>query len=274
MSSGKAEPVDSKSFLYIPTWVKIVAISVLFFIMIISAIFVAAFIGNAERETWILVGMSTAQTAGSALILFLVVAFSQRDATVKGVQLQSDNFLTKLVPDALRRAKVGAPDFQETAGKRRFWRALAQDRPLQETFVQIAHDPGGLGASYIVKGKAKSIRMFIEMNVWKVVVVYYIPARDENEASELRRKLEFSFPEDGDDGFNIFSNFSKESFDGRWYLNMVMVKVMADDFPENNLQKVFLANMIMTHTVGILRNAERDALPLSYEEFSRIDNME
>ena len=30
------------------------------------------------------------------------------------------------------------------------------------------------------------------------------------------------------------------------------VKTMSDDFPDNNLQKVFLANIIMTHTASLL----------------------
>jgi hypothetical protein len=257
--------MDSTNFVFIPTWVKIVSFVIIMTILACSMIFVAYFISVEGRETWVLVGMSTAQIAGSGLVLFLVVAFSQRDATISGVRKQADAFLEKLLPRTLLNIETQEPIPTWYGEGRLFGAFVPRRRAPTQVRVQILHNPGEVGATYIIHAADSTLRVFAELNVWKMTLAYYIPAETDQEAKRLEDKLSFSFPSEGVDGFRTFSNYSRESFDGRMYLNMILQTTLHDDFLQSNLRKIYVANIIMTHTQSLIRNASRDGVRLSYD---------
>ncbi|WP_300391416.1 hypothetical protein [Henriciella sp.] len=259
--------MENRNLVFIPTWVKFSSFAVIAAILICSVVFILHFMGRSGHETWVLVGMSAAQMAGSGLILFLVVAFSQRDATFGGVQQQVDSFLEEVLPRTF--LSIDTPDASPRPFKpHRLPRLPSRRTPRSNVSVDILHNRGELGASYLISTPKTALRIFVELNVWKLVVVYYMPAETDEFASKLRERLQFSFPSAGIDGFSIEENYSHEAFDGRHYLNIIMKKSLPEEFVQSNLQKLYVANLIMTHTQSLIRNCGRDGIPLNYQSKS------
>lgn len=258
--------MESRSFIYAPGWVKVVALGVLAFTLA-SAIGVSLyFLGKENRQDWILVAMSLGQVAASGIVIALVVFFSEKDVNIISLQKRSERLFLETFPRACLLIDFPEGEFKLWESKRIKGNDIVQALRNSKTTIQVKHMPGQIDAYYhICRESGDSMIMRLQVNVGEVVVSYYIPAVCENEMHEISKKLEWAFSRYYEVGGYVGGwYFSREDFDGLTYASIHLTKDFGPDFLENERKKLFMSNDVAATTRGIMKDCVKNSISMSY----------
>ncbi|AMD01599.1 hypothetical protein [Halomonas chromatireducens] len=258
--------MESKNFIYAPSWVKVVALSVLAFALI-SAVGVSVyFLGKENRQDWILVAMSLGQVAASGIVIAIVVFFSEKDVNVINLQKRAERLFLETFPRACLLIDFPEGEFKLWESKKVNGNDIEQALRNSKTTIRVNHIPGQIDAYYhISRESGESIVMRLQVNVGEVAISYYIPAECENEMHEISKKMEWAFSRYYEVGGYVGGwYFSREDFDGLTYASIHLTKDFGADFLENERKKLFLSNDVAATTRGIMKDCVKNGILMSY----------
>ena len=258
--------MDSKNFVYVPRWVKTVALLVLVLALFISLLISYQYIGRGNKEDWILAGLSLGQIAASGIVISLVVFFSEKDVNSTGLQKRSEAFFYKTFPRACSLIDYPRADFEPWEEKSVNDASIKSVPRHSNTQIRIMHNPGEIDAYYEITAFASKLVIRIQVNISEVVISYYIPARDEQEKDAIQHKLAWAFSRYTQvSGYTAGDwYFSRENFDGNHYASLHLTQDFGPDFLEDERKKLFVANDIAASTRGILKECVQKEVRTAY----------
>lgn len=160
---------DSK-ILFIPAWVRWIAFSILFSMIVASiALFVFGFYRE-DGDTYILVGASIAELAGTALLIILFALFVERGRSRPRVENLSEVFFIKDVPSALSKISYAEHTYVDFEDHGKTVQSL-----VSKTKIRIKYARGNFLADYIIDTGAARIALRVEANVKRIGVIYKLP---------------------------------------------------------------------------------------------------
>ena len=257
--------MEGKSLIYAPSWVKAISIFVLACALGSSIALAVYYVGQEDREDWILLSMSLAQVAASGLVLGLVVFFSERDVNVLGLQKRCERFLLKTLPEAFLLIDYpleGFEDFQE--GKRR---SISRKTLLRKsrTKIKVAHSSGSISSFYRINALNEELNMLVKANIWELVVSYYFPVTSVEESNSIRETMEWAFAGYTElDNFHMSWNVDSQAFDGteQKYAAFHFKKEYGKEFLEDGRAQAFFAQMVTALTRSLIREAKNKGVAL------------
>lgn len=263
--------MESKSLIYAPNWVKALSLVVLVVALAGAVTMAAYYVGQKDRQDWILISMSLAQAAASGLVIGVVVFFSERDVNVAGLQRRCEQFLLKTVPDAFLLIDYplgGFADYQDRSVGRV---TIGRLRRKSRTRVDVAHSEGDTAAFYRVHALGGTLHMLVKVNVWEVVVSYYFPARSADDETRILERMDWAFAGYTRlDTFTMSSNVDAQPFDetGNLYVAVHFKKEYDAEFLENERAKLFFVQMVAALTRSLIREAHHQGVALTPTELA------
>lgn len=93
--------IDTSKIIYVPGWVKVTVIIVLGLILASASYFTFFYVEAGNSSDWVIVTMSIAQLAASALIVFMLLIYAERGTNEKRLREKSRDFMQNLVLKAM-----------------------------------------------------------------------------------------------------------------------------------------------------------------------------
>jgi len=97
------------------------------------------------------------------------------------IRRQIDGFLTGPIPEALKGVDYRMPAYGS---------ASPQAHEAWSAIVRTAHICGNPEARYIVSALGTTLEVYVQLNVYRLVVVYHVPSAGTLDAAALRPRLE------------------------------------------------------------------------------------
>lgn len=237
--------LDTKNVVYLPAWIKWSAIFLLAFSMIGSCTVALLFVGEPDRADWILVAMSVAQVAGTALILTLVVAFAERDANMSILADMTHRFLKIHVLDALK--KITCPVTNEACS------------------VELQGLNNIYGGNYAIKSSSGlNFGLWVGLNVYRVQVIYFLELDEQRTAERYASILKFTLDGARKVGYEV--NQQVASLHGRHYLSIWSTLAYEHETLSSPQHKLFLTQDLAMMTQSVLNALHRDGLLPNHQQ--------
>lgn len=232
--------IDSKKILYLPLWVKVVTVAALLVCLTVSITISIAFIGVPQHTDWILVSMALAQLSATALLISLTVIFGEREANIDILKTKTDQFLTQHAPKVLRRIEDNDGDNPE---------------------IDISAPNNIFGVNYILKTSGAQMKMWLGLNVDRVIVIYFIKGISVEEAKNIYK---YTFGGAETVGYNI--NYettmlpkNNEEIISIWctWPKIQNADNLATDLLNHPEKKLFIIQDIAMMTQSFMRTSQR-----------------
>lgn len=239
---------DAGKIIYTPLWLRALAIVVLSTALLISFYAILVFINQTDRETYVLTAMALAQISASGLVLLLIVFYSRREVGMKGIVSKNDLFLSKELPEALKKIS----------------RHHVFDWSVRKSIsLKVDHVPGELLAFYELKVKHSVIRMSVSFNVRRMVVIYHFPSPESGDLDHLEQIFETVISGAKNAGYDFAIRVSNFGYtDGSQYNTLYFYcNNLPDDFLLDPLQKLYWVNDVSLMTRSVLIDTIKHAIP-------------
>lgn len=232
--------IDSKKILYLPLWVKVVTVAALLVCLTVSITISIAFIGVPQHTDWILVSMALAQLSATALLISLTVIFGEREANIDILKTKTDQFLTQHAPKVLKRIEDNDGDNPE---------------------IDISAPNNIFGVNYILKTSGAQMKMWLGLNVDRVIVIYFIKGISVEEAKNIYK---YTFGGAETVGYNI--NYettmlpkNNEEIISIWctWPKIQNADNLATDLLNHPEKKLFIIQDIAMMTQSFMRTSQR-----------------
>ena len=178
-------------------------------------------------------------------------------ATIEEAQRRTEQFLTEQMPHALHAVDYAWPRFDE----------LPQPITLadvQRARVQFRHARGASDAIYFIAAFDDELMMQLQLNVWRFVVVYRVPADEALDAAALAVRLERWRIGAEHAGWTIGWREATSPDDSRQrYIETYCYANAAPDFLGNALHQLYWRTDIVQMTRYFMLEARRCGLSLS-----------
>lgn len=230
---------DSKSIIHLPIWIKFILLTVLASVLATGVYVSVSFIGYDDRADWIILSLSLAQLSGTALVILLVLLFSESDASVANLERRSQEYLKTHLPAALRRMTVPA------AGGHPFECSGAMNRDI-------------FGALFYL-GDSRDLRMkaWVGLNVRRITVIYFIKGAEGRKLpiEKAQDLFRYTFGAAEKIGYSVF--FEEADVDGEKLISIWATVAVEDDFLVLPQAKLFWAQDVAMMTQSFVRTAYR-----------------
>lgn len=236
--------IDSKSIVYLPKWLKILALP--FFVCLIGfSVYVCiAFIGEPDRSDWILISLSLAQLSVTAFVITLILIFGERDANLATLTEKTHKLLQEQLPAILGK-------IEDSEGHK----------------AQVSHSPINniFGTNYHLKTPGIEVKLWVGLNVDRVIICYFL-AR--NLPTEQTRQI-FRYTFGGAESVGYKVNFeeaiikaTEEEILSIWctWPAIQDSSNLATELLSNPEKKLFIIQDIAMMTQSFIRTAERNNL--------------
>lgn len=253
---------DLKHFIFIPSWVKILAvISLIATILALSFVIYAAYQNNMKPE-WGTAALSGLNLSVTGLLVLVIVFFAERQSSPERVSAGIQHFLTHLVPSAFKKLDPSYVEHIQTDGSQtKFEKLSSQSR------VMIQYCSPNIGASYWVTAFERTIQVYVQLNVRELVAVYKVACPTSDDESRIRDIVKPIFRTQTDSrGMRCFNRVMKDDSDQLEYLKFYMIKNLGENFNVNNAEKIYWANEVMLACRSIITYCKRNGVAISYEE--------
>jgi hypothetical protein len=178
-------------------------------------------------------------------------------ATIEQAQERAEAFLIGQMLDALRAVEYRWPRFDEAPQSV----ALAEAVLAQ---VAVRHVRGASDALYLVAAFDDELLMQLQLNVWRLVVVYSVPASPALDALTLAARLERWRLGAEHAGWTIgWREAASPQEAGQRFVETYCYAAAAPDFLENALQQLYWRTDIVQMTRYFMLEARRCAIALS-----------
>lgn len=176
---------------------------------------------------------------------------------IEAAQQRIEEFLTGQMLEALRSVDYAMPRFAASPQRA----TLAEAARAR---VELAHVRGAADAIYLVAAFGDELLMQLQLNVWRLVVVYRVPATPALDAASLASRLERWRIGAEHAGWRIGwrEATSPEAADER-YVETYCYATAAEDFLDNPRQQLYWRTDIVQMTRYFMLEARRCAVPLS-----------
>jgi hypothetical protein len=236
--------IDSKSIVYLPRWMKVLALPFFFGLIALSAYVCIAFIGIPDRTDWILIALSVTQLSITAFIITLVLIFGERDANLAMLTEKTHKLLQEQLPAVLRK-------IEDSQGHK----AKVSHSTINNIF----------GTNYLLETPTISVKLWICLNVDRVIICYFINRTLPTE--QIRQIFRYTFGGAESVGYKV--NFEEASIKatGEDILSIWCTwpaiqdsSNLATELLSNPEKKLFIIQDIAMMTQSFIRTAERNEL--------------
>ncbi len=265
--------MQTGNFLYAPRWVKVSALVVLSFALLIALVVVIYYVRLDGNDSLILVAVSLGQVAASGLVIALIVFFSQRDADLKLLRMRIQDFLLVAFPKGLAALDCADPkEVEWRPGQGAKLRDLLRQPMESNVTMRLRYVPDSVGCWYLVTARGRELTLHAQVNVGEVILSLYLPARDSSEFETMRENMRWGLSRlEGVSGYRVDWHYSTESFDGRPYAIAFLTKDFGLDFLDDNRRQLFVINDLTLNLRGLMNDAIKKDYPLSYRDLEVLE---
>lgn len=248
--------LDSSSFLHVPKSVRIGAL-VLLAAVLSSAVFMTVYYVNLDNpkdpkySDWILLGMSLIHMSLAGFALALLSFYTEREVSTDILQQKTEQFLDKLLPAVLEK---GSPSYQ-----------------LRHTGSHVSKLGRSdiFGAAYELTCQSNRIKLWVGLNVSRLIVVYWVNAPALNNRDDQKKYLDdiFQYTFGGAKKVGLSTNFEPFISPNGVQLYSIWSSIKL----EQNLllqpsERLFWMQDIAMMTESFWRTAIRNNIVISAEE--------
>jgi hypothetical protein len=191
--------LDSRGFIHVPKPIRAAALLLLGAVLV-SAVFMTVYYVNLDNPKdpkyadWILLGMSLIHMSLAGFALALLLFYAEREVSTDILQQKTEIFLDKLLPSVLEKV---SPSYQ-------LRHAGSQVLKLGRSDI--------FGAAYELTCQRNKIKLWVGLNVSRIIVVYWVNAPEMTSGKDAKNHLEdvFQFTFGGAQKVGFSTNF--ESF--------------------------------------------------------------
>ena len=241
--------VDSRQFIYVPRWAKVLSLTILTVLTLASFAISLHFSinddpGNPKYADWVLMGLAVAHITLSGLAIALVLFFSEREMGVDLLRKKVEVFLTEEAPIALQRV---TPGYAERATR---------------TAVEVCGRTDIFGACYRLTNGDRTAKVWIGLNVWRVFAIYWVRLRPGQDLEAIRSI--FRFPFGGAEEVGYKAKFEPANVEGDGEIVSIWLTA---DAPETLLatpaQRLFWLQDLAMMTESFWRTALRNGVQIA-----------
>lgn len=232
---------------HLPRWLRwgLLAVLTLLVVGFSASIFVG--VGRPDFASWLPPSVSIVQIALTALAYVVLLFFTESSQGVGSLQKQSDKVLTTLLPDCLQRIS---------------------DHQGERVSVQVGEPSGVVGRAYDLATSNTRVRMWIGLNVHRVIVAYFceLPFPDDEAGSLDRLRTVFGGTISGARAVGYAeANVQPEEIDGHRFASIWLTwnQVTRDDFLTHTPSQLFFAQDVALMTQSFLRTGQRHGIELA-----------
>lgn len=177
--------------------------------------------------------------------------------SIEEAQRRSEEFLTGQMLEALRAVEYRWPRFDEAP-------QAATVAEAARARVELRHVRGASDALYLVAAFGDELLMQLQLNVWRLVVVYSVPASPSFDAPALATRLERWRLGAEHAGWTIgWREAARPDAAEQRFVETYCYAAAAPDFLENPAQQLYWRTDIVQMTRYFMLEARRCAIALS-----------
>ncbi|MGY2340106.1 hypothetical protein ACW9HW_12830 [Pseudomonas sp. SDO5532_S415] len=236
--------IDSKKLIYLPRkikWSLITALSIL----LVAALYVSlAFVGVPDHSDWILLSLSVAHTAGTGLVIALILVFGEREANLDYLTTKTQHVLLRNMPATL---------------------GHIEDSHGQKLTVTVSAINNIFGANYTLKNENIQTKMWIGFNVERIIVAYYLKTTES--VDTIKDIFQYTFGGAESVGYKINYEPATIKKTGEKILSIWCIwpgeqegNNLSTDLLNNPDKKLFIIQDIAMMTQSFIRTAERNSV--------------
>lgn len=253
--------LESSQIIYLARGTKISLAILAAFIMVLTLYTISLFFGREGYADYVLVGASLLNTMVIVIFVGGILFFGERDANISDLKRRSDDYLKRIVGDALRHISIPEAGIygmdcrvyerKENIG-RVFHISAIQKKTLRNS------------ASTLVNTESDVYRakIWIGLNVYRFLIIYYVPIPDDDlalRASELEQVFKFTLTGAKTVGYS--SVFQPTHVESEALCSIWLVANAEKDILTDPKSKLFWAQDIAMMTESFLRAAYHNDIP-------------
>lgn len=237
----------NRLIVHLPRWLRWSLLGVLTLLVIGFSVSIFVGVGREDFSHWLPPSVSIVQIALTALAYVVLLFFTESSQRVDALQRQSDRVLTRLLPDCLRRVA---------------------DHGGAQASVRVGEPSGIVGRAYELDTAHARLRMWIGLNVHRVIVAYFceLPFPDDPQRSLEYMREKFAGTISGARAVGYGEpNFQLEEIDGHRFASVWLTWNLEDreDFLTHTPSQLFFAQDIALMTQSFLRTGQRHGIVLA-----------
>lgn len=238
--------IDSKKIIYLPSWIKITIISALILCLGVAVFISISFVGVPDHSDWILLSLSLAQVAATALVISLVLIFGEREANLGILTSKTERLLLTHLPQTLAR-------IEDSHGK----------KPT----ISVSAINNIFGANYILETENIKTKMWVGLNVDRIIIAYFIKSSES--ADTIKNIFQYTFGGAESVGYKV--NFEEATIktSGEKILSIWCTwpaiqngSNLSTELISNPEKKLFIIQDIAMMTQSFIRTAERNSISI------------
>lgn len=241
--------IDSKSIVYLPKWLKLIALPFFIGLIVFSGYICFAFIGKPDHADWILIALSLVQLSVTAFIITLVLIFGERDANLATLTERTHKLLQEQLPQILGK-------IEDSEGSR----------------TQVTHSEVNniFGTNYCLKTPNIEAKLWVGLNVDRIIICYFLPRTLPTE--HMRQVFRYTFGGAESVGYKV--NYEEATIKATsedilsiWctWPAIQDSSSLATELLSNPEKKLFIIQDIAMMTQSFIRTAQRNNLTASTE---------
>ena len=158
--------IESRSFIHVPKSIRIITLLILGIVLLGSVFMAVYFLKNETPATpkfteWILLSISLVQMALTGFAVALILFYTERELGTDALRQKTDQFLEDLMPKMLRDV---SPSYE---GRHEGCKVTKLGR--SDIF----------GAAYLLEAGGHSLRVWVGLNVNRLIVIYWLAVDDD-----------------------------------------------------------------------------------------------
>lgn len=180
--------------------------------------------------------------------------------TTDDAQQRTDEFLSEDMPEALRAVEVQPRPYSERAEAN----TIAE---LASAKILLRYAHGACDAQYRVRAFDDTLTMHVQLNVYRFVVVYRIPAGTDLEVAALEARFARWQTGAALAGWKIGWRDTIDPFEKtQRYIEVYAYAMLPEDFLWNEPHQLYWRNDIVQMTRAFMIEAQRFGVPLSSQQ--------
>ncbi len=238
--------MTNEHILYIPRRAKIV-ITVLAIFFFLLSIAVVLFLLNEKVDAGVVTtGLTLAQTCAAGLGVIAIVFYTRFNVNVSFLKNRTEDFLIREIPEALRIVDYKEANFGEITQSYR-------PNPLEtKTRIMVSYDKGNHYCQYRVLAYGVDQKIYVQANVKRFVVSYFLDADLGGEA-DMRQRLSYVVGAAEAAGYRYSYEDVHDTAHGSVSAQLRLFRDLPDDFLVNASERLFIANDLASMTRAFIR---------------------